>query len=427
MPTEAEQGSLEYLYRLQFFGIKLGLDNIRELLRRVGNPQQSLRIIHIAGTNGKGSTAAALAAILRAGGIPAGLYTSPHLHSFTERIRIDTRPISMAEVVRLIEFLRPHADALRVTFFEFATAMALLAFQQHGVEWAILETGMGGRLDATNVVSPELCLLTPIGLDHTQHLGETLPLIAAEKAGIIKPGVPLVCARQHPAAQAVIDQRAAELGTPMLLEGRDYHWAEQGEGFSFSADGIVLEQIEPGLAGAFQLPNLALAAAAARQLGNGSQSLISAAALREGLQRVRWPGRLEWLTERVLVDGAHNPAGAAMLASYLERHQLHNLHLVIGCKADKDFAGLLAPLWPFAARVYATRPPVDEALDPRRIVAVAQGQGLPATLWETPQAALSAALAHEDETATVLVAGSLFLVAAVREALVSTEPLEIYS
>ena len=165
--AKSYQESLDYLYSLQFFGIKLGLENTRDLLSRIGNPQRNLRIIHIAGTNGKGSTAAALSGIFHTAGIPAGLYTSPHLHSFTERIRIDTLPISEADVVSLTEELRPHAEELRTTFFEFTTALALLFFQRSGVEWVILETGLGGRLDATNVVSPELCVITPISLDHT--------------------------------------------------------------------------------------------------------------------------------------------------------------------------------------------------------------------------------------------------------------------
>jgi len=166
--------SLDYLYGLQLFGIKLGLDNIRKLLTRLGEPQQALRIIHIAGTNGKGSTSAALASIFQQAGISAGLYTSPHLHHFTERIRIDTRQIDATEAVALIDELRPHAQDLGITFFEFTTAMALLSFQRHQTSWAILETGMGGRLDATNAVTPELCVITPIALDHAGYLGSDL-------------------------------------------------------------------------------------------------------------------------------------------------------------------------------------------------------------------------------------------------------------
>ena len=208
--NESYQASLDYLYSLQLFGIKLGLENICQLLERLGNPQRKLRIIHIAGTNGKGSTAAALANIFHATGIRAGLYTSPHLHSFTERVRIDTRQIEEAEVVRLTDELRPHAKELRATFFEFTTALALLHFQRSGAKWAILETGLGGRLDATNAVDPELCLITPIDHDHNTYLGDSLAEVAAEKAGIFKPGVPVICSRQSPEAADVLQRRAAE-------------------------------------------------------------------------------------------------------------------------------------------------------------------------------------------------------------------------
>ena len=213
--------SLDYLYSLQLFGIKLGLENIRQLLARLGNPQRKLRIIHIAGTNGKGSTAATLANIFQVAGISAGLYTSPHLHSFTERIRVAAKQISEAEVVELIDELRPHAEELRTTFFEFTTAMALLHFQRSGVEWAILETGLGGRLDATNVVESELCLLTPIALDHTAYLGNTLAEVAAEKAGIFKSQVPVISSRQQPEVEQVLVERASELYAPLMLFGRD--------------------------------------------------------------------------------------------------------------------------------------------------------------------------------------------------------------
>ncbi|NOQ42632.1 MAG: bifunctional folylpolyglutamate synthase/dihydrofolate synthase, partial [Desulfuromusa sp.] len=305
--------SLDYLYSLQLFGVKLGLENIRELLSRVGNPQKNLRIIHIAGTNGKGSTAAALASIFHAAGIPAGLYTSPHLHSFTERIRINTRQIAESEAVELIEELRPHAEALRTTFFEFTTAMALLCFQRRGVSWAILETGLGGRLDATNIITPELCLITPIALDHTAHLGAELSGIAAEKAGIFKPGVTAISTHQEPEVTVVLQQRAAQLQIPLLQFGQDYHWCSEANSFTVSGANFSLDKVKPTLVGVHQQQNLALAAAAVNCLSqNGLE--ISPAVIRAGLEKVRWPGRLEWLPDRILLDGAHNPAGAKKLA-----------------------------------------------------------------------------------------------------------------
>ena len=406
--------SLDYLFSLQFFGIKLGLENIRELLDRVGNPQEHLRIIHIAGTNGKGSTAAALASIFHAAGIPAGLYTSPHLHSFTERIRIDSQQITEAEVVELIEVLRPHAEALRATFFEFTTAMALLCFQRHGIEWVILETGLGGRPDATNVVMPELCLITPIALDHTAYLGTELAEVAAEKAGIFKSGVTAISGYQDEDVKPILQQRAEQLNIPLLQFGHDYHWRSEIDFFTVTGAKFLLDEVKPTLPGVHQQQNLALAAAAASYLSNSGLD-ISLAEIREGLEKVCWPGRLEWLPERILLDGAHNPAGAKKLAAYLQQQELANLHLVVGCKVDKQSSDLLSELLPFVGYVYATSPPVDEAVPAEELVQQARESGVVASEYPDPIMAIQAALEHRSAADTILVAGSLFLVAAIRE------------
>jgi dihydrofolate synthase/folylpolyglutamate synthase len=423
--ADSYQASLSYLYSLQLFGIKLGLRNIKELLARIGNPQQQLRIVHIAGTNGKGSTAAALANIFEAAGIPAGLYSSPHLHSFTERIRVATRQIAEADVAALTEELRPHAEELRTTFFEFTTALALLYFQRRGVPWAILEVGLGGRLDATNAVLPELCLLTPIARDHAAYLGNSLAEIAAEKAGICKPGVPVLSSRQTPAVLSVLQARATELQAPLLLAGEAYTWQSAGEGFSFRMGEVELTRLRPGLAGAHQQQNLALALAAAVRLRQAGVSLPDAA-LRKGVERVRWPGRLEWLADEVLLDGAHNPAGVEALAAYLARRGGEKLHLLVGMKADKQAGEMLELLLPYTARVYATRPPVAEAVDPAELVGQARAASVPAAAYENPEAALAAALHQRRPGEVLLVAGSLFLVARIRELLLpETELLAI--
>lgn len=418
--AQSYQESLEYLYSLQFFGIKLGLDNTRELLSRCGNPQSNLRIIHIAGTNGKGSTAAALASIFHVAGISAGLYTSPHLHSFNERVRVNTQPISDADVVELIEELRPHAAALQATFFEFTTVLALLYFQRRGVEWVILETGLGGRLDATNVVTPELCLISPISHDHTACLGETLAEIAAEKAGIFKPGVAVISNYQPPAVAAVLLQRAAHLECPLARFGSDYSCqGSSPDSFSVCGEGLFLDNVKPALAGAHQQQNLALAAAAAHYLVTQKNLRIENNDIRTGLERVHWPGRLEWLPDRILLDGAHNPAGAETLAAYLAQQQLANIHLVVGCKADKQAELLLQTLLPFVQRIYVTSPPVDEAAPVEKMVQLGQKSGILAAGYVDPVAALRAAQASRETGETILVAGSLFLVAAVREFLIS--------
>ena len=406
--------SLTYLYSLQFFGIKLGLENIRELLSRVGNPQQSLRIVHIAGTNGKGSTAAALANIFHAANIPAGLYTSPHLHSFTERIRINTQRIDEAEAVELIEELRPHAEVLRATFFEFTTAMALLCFKRRGVQWAILETGLGGRLDATNIVLSDLCLITPIALDHTAHLGTELTEVATEKAGIFKAGVTAISAAQDVAVTPILQQRAAQLGVPLRQFGEDYHCSGAADTFTVSGPDLFLDKVKSGLSGAHQQQNLALAAAAASFLAQQGLD-IGPDQIRKGLEKVCWPGRLEWLPSRILLDGAHNPAGAKQLAIYLQQRQLNNLHLVVGCKADKQSDELLAALLPFVGRAYVTCPPVDEAVPMEKMAQKVRESGIVVDEYADPVIAVQAALQNRSAEDTILVAGSLFLVAVVRE------------
>lgn len=419
------RASLDYLYSLQLFGIKLGLDNIRKLLDRLGNPQRKLRIIHIAGTNGKGSTAAALANIFSVAGIKAGLYTSPHLHSFTERVRVDTRQISEADVVSLTDELRPHAEALRTTFFEFTTALALCHFQRCGAEWAILETGLGGRLDATNAVDPELCLITPIDHDHTAYLGESLAEVAAEKAGIFKSAVPVISSRQQPEAEQVLRHRAEELDLPLLRAGRDYRWDSADGEFSFDGFDCVLNGLQPKLPGRHQHQNLALALAAAAWLRCRGVPL-SEVSLRGGIEQTCWPGRLEWLPDNILLDGAHNPAGAEVLADYLRQLGLQRLHLVVGLKADKQAEQLLTPLFPFVERLYAVRPPVDESIAPEKLVQLAAKSGILAASYADPQVALAAARESRGEGQVLLVAGSLFLVAAVREILLpATELLSI--
>ena len=419
------KASLDYLYSLQLFGIKLGLENIRRLLERLDNPQRQLRIIHIAGTNGKGSTAATLANIFKVAGIKTGLYTSPHLHSFTERVRVDTEQIAEADVVALIEELRPHAEELRTTFFEFTTALALLHFQRNGCEWAVLETGLGGRLDATNAADPELCLITPIAHDHNAYLGETITAVAEEKAGIFKAGVPVISSRQLPEAQLVLQRRATELNLLLLQAGQDFSWGSATGKLSFSGFDCELSGLRPQLAGRHQQQNLALALAAAAWLQRRGEP-ISAVALQRGVEQTRWPGRLEWLPGQVLLDGAHNAAGAEVLATYLKDQQLHDLHLIVGLKADKQAEELLAPLLPFVGQLYATRPPVDESVEPEMLLRVAEKSGVLATIYADPQAALVAAQRNRQAGQVLLVAGSLFLVAALREKLLpSTELLSI--
>ncbi len=414
------QDSLDYLYGLQRFGIKLGLENIRTLLARLGRPDQSLAIVHVAGTNGKGSVCAALAEILRQGGQRTGLYTSPHLQTFNERIRIDGHLIADAEVARLTSEIRERADGLAATFFEITTALALLHFARQQATWAVLETGMGGRLDATNAVTPRLCLISSLSRDHAAHLGDDLGAIAGEKAGIIKPGIPVICAPQPAAALPVIRAAAAERGAPFFLCGTDFTEVGADGRFSFPALGVDLGGLIPGLAGAHQRVNLALALAGAVLLRSQGVALADDA-LRAGIAAVRWPGRLEWWEgePEVLLDGAHNEGGAEALAAYLDSLPGAGVRWVVGIKGDKDLDRLLAPLLPRVDTLYCTRPPVETAASPEAIAAAAAAAGRSARVYPTPDAALETALAERRPGELILVAGSLFLVAAARDYLMN--------
>ena len=417
------QESLDYLYGLQRFGIKLGLENIRALLDRLGHPERNFGNLHVGGSNGKGSVAATLAEILEQAGYRVGLYTSPHLHSFTERIRVNAAAIAEDEVVRLVDEIRSVAAGVPATFFEFTTALALLYFQRRQVDFVVLEVGMGGRLDATNAVLPRLCVITPICRDHSEHLGETLAAIAAEKGGIIKPQVPLILGRQEPEALAVLLARAQQLSAPVLLCGRDFAPHSKGERFTYRGPGLELAELQPGLLGMHQHDNISLALAAAGLLRSQGLTLPEAA-LRAGVAQVRWPGRLEWWQgqRRVLLDGAHNEGGAKVLANYLATLMTGGIRWVVGLKGDKQPEEIFGPLLPLVAALYCTTPPTETAVPPEDLRRRGESAGVAASIHATPAAAMAAALADCRRDEIVLVAGSLFLVAAARAYLLSQEP-----
>lgn len=416
------QQSLAYLFGLQRFGIKLGLSNIQTLLTRLDNPEKAMRIVHVAGTNGKGSVSAATALILQSAGFRTGLYTSPHLHSFTERIRIDGEAVSEPEMVALVDEIRAVVGSIPVTFFEFTTAMALLHFKRKNVEFAVLEVGMGGRLDATNAVFPVVSVITPICCDHAEHLGPDLATIAGEKAGIIKPGVPVVIASQQPESKNVLLARAAELEAPVSLWGRDFRIDEHAQCFDFFSSILTLRDLSPGLAGAHQRENLAVALDVAVLLRSRGVTLPEQA-LRNGVENVCWPGRLEWWggQRQVLIDGAHNHGGAQALARYLDSLGSVKVRWVVGIKGPRLPDDILDPLLPYTACLYATLPPVDQGVEPGKLVQRARRSGVSAATYASPAEAMTTALADRGEGEIVLVAGSLFLVAAVRDYLMDRE------
>jgi dihydrofolate synthase/folylpolyglutamate synthase len=409
------QTSLDYLYGLQLFGVKLGLENMQALKVRLPHLREPLPCIHVAGTNGKGSVSVMLAEMLKHSGLRVGLYTSPHLHCFTERIRVDGVPISRSEAATLAETVRAAAGALPVTFFEATTAMALLAFKEHQIDIAVFETGLGGRLDATNIVEPQLCLITPVSLDHCEYLGSRLEQIAFEKAGIIKAGIPVVVGKQDPEAAAVILATAADLGAEVQMAGRDFSWQGDHENLTFLSAHGHLHGLSCALGGVHQLDNLAQAVAGAMQLRKQGVT-ITDQVIRTACKSVSWPGRLEWqgTPRRVLLDVSHNLAGITCLADYLAAEKVSGIHLVTGMSGQRNPAEALMPLVKFTAAVYAVPVSCGQTVPPAKIVAWAAAQGMAVTKHASAVEGLAAALANAGRRAAVVVCGSLYLVAELR-------------
>ena len=402
--------AISYLYALQKHGIKLGLENTVRLLSLLGNPQDSFASVHIAGTNGKGSTSSMIAAVLRAAGVKVGVFTSPHLVSFTERIRVEGIEITEKEVVELTQEIREtiqHASRntqhpFLPTFFEFVTAMAFLYFRRKGVEWAVVETGMGGRLDATNVLMPRVSVITRIAHDHREFLGETLADIAFEKAGIIKEGVPVVSAAQAPEALKVVTETAARKGSPLFLFGREFSPREVAgniERISFTYEGQQrFENLHVALCGLHQAENAAVSVKTAELLMETCP--LHERAIREGLAGVVWPGRLELIRGEgkrhdLLIDGAHNPDAAQALADALERYFLPaygKVILILGIMADKDIEGIMRPLLKVAREIILTAPEYTRAASPDQLAGVARASGSEAVTAPSLKEAMNLAI-----------------------------------
>jgi len=380
------------------FGVKLGLERMREACALLGNPERSAPVLHVAGTNGKGSTCAFAEASLREAGMRTGLYTSPHLNHFCERIRIAGEPICEERACELLEEVRGRIPwALGdpgLTFFEIVTLMAFLAFRE--VDAAVIEVGLGGRLDATNVVVPRACAISALGLEHTQYLGPTLAHVAAEKAGIFKAGVPAVSAGQPREAAEVLRRRADEMRVRLWRPGRDYRFeSREGEAFCYGGPQWNV-RAQPALAGHHQRGNAALACALLEASG-----LCEARHAEEGLRTTRWPARLEQFGN-VYVDGAHNPHAARALAHALPP-LLRGLplRLVFGALEDKDASAMLDALGPLARSIHYCPPDSPRALPPERLARLRPGHVHPSAA-----AALAAA---RSETGVVLCCGSLYL------------------
>ena len=388
--------ALEFLYRLKVFGTNFGLENTFQLAERVGNPQEKLRFIHVAGTNGKGSTCAMLESIYRAAGLRVGLFTSPHLVSFRERIQINRQLIPETEVARLVQKLRAANQENEATLFEFATVMALKFFAEQKCDLVIWETGLGGRLDATNIVTPLASVITNIAFDHQQWLGDTLEKIAAEKAGIIKPGVPVVTATEAPAALAVIKAVALERQSPLT---------------QISSSHASRLTPHASLLGDHQNMNTALAVATVEVLQKNIP--VAAETIRPGLAAVNWPGRLQLIQKadgrKILLDGAHNVAGTECLRAALEKHfpDVRPV-LIFGALADKNWPAICQILAPLAAQIY-TVPVASERTAGATELAGAFHSANPAasvTICEN----LARALIASKHEPFIIITGSLYLI-----------------
>jgi dihydrofolate synthase / folylpolyglutamate synthase len=417
--------SVQFLYALgnEIKTAKLGLERITAVLAALGNPERAYRVIHVAGTNGKGSTCAMIEAGLRAAGVRTGLFTSPHLNQPTERIQISGIPVSPETFERAFNVVHEAAERLDLdchpTYFETVTAMAFWLFREQRVETAVVEVGLGGRLDSTNVVHPALTVITPVDFDHEMFLGHTLEAIAGEKAGILKPGIPAIFARQRPEAKAVLEARAAELGCSVTraeeTEVRDLHVDARGSSFQL---GSSSERIVCPLAGQHQVENAVTAALALRALG------VSTA----GMADARWPGRLEFVAPNpdTLLDGAHNPAGARALANYLTRfYSDRRIWMIFGAMRDKALDEVAEVLFPLAYQLVFTAPEGPRALRPEVLQEMAGSGHIEPTIeaavnWTREQIAalenseLDRGVDPDAPEDVIVITGSLFLIGEAR-------------
>jgi dihydrofolate synthase/folylpolyglutamate synthase len=410
------------LARLEALGIKLGLERARAILTALGEPQRRFPAVLVAGTNGKGSTAALTAAIIHAAGYRTGLYTSPHLENVEERLRIDGRMIASDRFAGLLEDLVSLAEretGSPPTYFEAVTLAAFRWFAEERVDLAIVEVGLGGRLDATNLCDPILSLITPIGFDHREYLGDTLAAIAREKAGILRPGKPALAWVEEPEAAESLRTAAAEIGANLRFASEEV----EIEGIQFEgwtgqhvrlATPLRHYDLHLSLLGNHQTKNLGLAVRAAETLAEIGCEKIDSQVIQEGAAACRWPGRLEPIElpdgRRVLLDAAHNAAGAAVLAEFLDRLG-RPVDLLFGVLADKDYREMLSLLSPHAQRIVLTAPPSPRAKDPAELASLL-GDREGVFVEPEPGRALEQALALAGET--LVVCGSIYLIGEIR-------------
>ncbi len=415
--------AIAYLKHLPYTEVKPGLDRIGCLLEAVGNPQERLPAVHIAGTNGKGSAAMMIASVLHSAGYRVGLYTSPHLISYCERIQINHISITEREFAQLADELMPLANSMadKPTQFEFLTAMAFLSFARHKTDIAVVEVGLGGRFDATNVITPLVSVLTNVELDHTDLLGDTIEKIAWEKVGIAKKNVPLVTGERKREALAVIARECAIVGAPLVpardaVERLDFTWDHQE--FEITS----LGRVRVKLLGGYQRENLAVALETLRVLQERLE--IPAEAIRQGLERLWWPGRFEVVQREpyiIVLDGAHNPHGVWALRQDLHRYRRkyspRRSLLLFGVFKDKDYRTMSEVLFPEFDEIFLVNLDSPRSCEPMLLAEIADRLGRPASVYSTALDGLEAARARAASGDWVYITGSISLVGAIKRAI----------
>lgn len=425
------QQAWDYLDSLQFHKIKLGLDAMRSFMARVANPEKNLKIVHVAGTNGKGSVSVTLLTLLSKAGYRVGLYTSPHLSSVRERFRIGDSFISEESFARIATRIREVLGEEKITYFEFTTALAFLWFAEKKLDLVILETGLGGRLDATNIVTPSVSVITNVSMDHEAYLGDTISAVAAEKAGIIKPAIPVVTAVEAGGGLAEVRAACAKHNAPLYRYGEDFGTSLNGDG-SWQWHGVAeplastFDGLRCSMKGNYQVANAALALAVLQLLQKDGFQLTENV-VQQGLADVHWPGRLESFSldrsgkkVHYLLDGAHNPAGVDSLVQTLKSECSYERLLVIwGAMADKDLQTTLAMVAELAHTIILTKPDGERSADPELLLgSVPNEYKEKCKLFPTVASAIDGAENMASPDDLILIAGSLYLVGASRKILV---------
>jgi len=411
--------TIDFLYGLERFGILLGLENISLLLEKLGNPQRTYPVVHVAGSNGKGSTCTYIDRILREAGLKSALYTSPHLNDFRERIRINGSMISREALIASTKKVRRIYDPERTTFFEFTTAVAFVCIAQAKPDVAVVEVGLGGRLDATNTADPAVTVITDISREHEDYLGVGIASVAREKAGILKPRVPLVTGAARQAAREVILEVAAAVGAPVREFGRDFLGKRTGlDSFTYRSENMLLEDLTVSMPGSHQVKNASLALAAAEELISQGYP-IPGAAMRTGIRHAKMPGRFEILRERpkVVIDGAHTPEGMRLLKSALQsRFPGMRPLLLLGVLRDKDYEKLVKIIAPLAREIVCVEPQGDRALASAALSQFVRTLGIPGSTAATIADGFRQLLAKAAEDDLIVATGSLYMIGPVRRA-----------